>query len=165
MELWDLSPYFPTNKNWVTLVVCSFETIHQKLNGTESQRTPFSTRKLRSTLRYDRYSGFFLNGVRGSRGSCGSDFLKNQGWELSEFYEVPFGLSRAKVEGCQGLVSGCWPFIGDPSDFFGTGGMSPPGGSPGCCVFCCCFILGMKKNWLFRVSGLYHPGYMRIISS
>ncbi len=40
----------------------------------------------------------------------------------------------------------------------------PPGVPPVVC-FLLLFYIGDEKNWLFRVSGLYHPGYMRITSS
>ena len=53
---------------------------HQKLNRTESQRTPDQVSCDRS-IRSIRYSGFF--GVRESRGSCGSDFLEGCNWGLS----------------------------------------------------------------------------------
>ena len=49
-----------------------FDYIHQKLNGTESQRTPFS--KLRSNYSM-RYSGFFGVSLSSVGPSCGSDFL------------------------------------------------------------------------------------------
>ena len=48
----------PGNMIQFDVVPNIFAGVHQKLNGTESQRTPFS--KLQSS--YDRYSGFF--GVR-----------------------------------------------------------------------------------------------------